>query len=183
MLEESKNSEPVRIECVETWFDEIRNRKLPWWEHWLINAEYWWHDLAWGIYRWFKPCHQPVRDAIPRAWCDCTELILQVNFAIIKEFVENEKDSVTWDDPERPGLMAAGKWLRDSYDYITKHRGELQDQYSQALSCSNNLPLETRKAMSYEQKYGESNRIEQEIDDRDKQVLLGLAEHRQWMWT
>lgn len=183
LLEESKDLEPVAITCVETWFDEMRQRKIPWWERVCVDVEHWWHDTTWGIYRWFKPCHQPVRDAIPRVWTDCTELIVDVNFAIIKEFVENEMDGVVWDDPERPQLVAAGVWLRESYDYITKHRGELQAQFSKALNVSNNLPLETRKQMTYEQKYGESNRIEQEIDDRDKKVLAGMAEYRQWMWT
>lgn len=183
MLEEAEVSESVEIKCVETWFEEIRNRKIPWWERVWIRVEHWWHDTVWNVYRWMKPCHQPVRDAIPREWCDCTELILQVNFAIIREFVENEMDSVVWDDPERPQVMAAGEWLRESYKYITETRVELQDQYSQALNHSSDLPLEIRKAMTYEQKYGESNRIEQEIDDRDKQVLMGMAEFRQWMWT
>lgn len=182
-LEESKNTEPVRIECVETWFDEMRSRKSPWWETLMIRVEHWWHELAWDVYRWFRPCHQPVRAAVPNTWIDCTELILDVNFAIIKEFVENEMESVTWDDPERPHLLAAGVWLRESYDYITRHRVELQEQFSEALRVSSDLPLETRKRMTYEEKYGESNRIEQEIDDRDKKVLLGMAEYRQWMWT
>jgi hypothetical protein len=183
LLEESKHEEPKQITCVETWFENIRQQKIPWCEHWMIKLEHWWHELTWDVYRWFKPCHQPVRAAVPQHWCDCTELILLVNFAIIQEFVEQEMDNVVWDDVDRPQLVAAGQWLKESYTYITKHRAELEEKFTQALRSSEDLPLETRKAMTYQQKYGEANRIEQEIADRDKQVLLGMAEHRQWMWT
>jgi hypothetical protein len=182
-LDEAKNSEPVKIECIETWFDEIRNRKLPWWESLWLDVTFWWHDTTWAIYRWFKPCHAPVRSAIPRTWTDCTQLILDVNFAIIKEFVEQEMASVVWDDPDRPELCAAGEWLKESYEYITKGRAELQQRFSDSLEAANNHPLQIRKQMTYEQKYGESTKIEQEIDDQDRKVLEGLARFRQWMWT
>lgn len=182
-LKASETETPVRVECVETWFEEIKNRKIPWWESVWIDVTHWWHLATWAVYRWFRPCHQPVRAAVPRKWMDCTELILEVNFAIIKEFVENEMDSVSWDDKDRPETMVAGQWLRNSYEYITKGRALLQDAYSKALREASDLPLEVRKAMTYEQKYGASNKIKAEIDERDKQVLLGLAEYRQWMWT
>ena len=183
-LEESKDPSTIkRIDCVETFFEEIRNSKTPWYLSWKWSIEHWVHDVSWNVYRWFVPCHKPVRDAVPRRWTDCTQLILDVNFAIIKEFVEEEMNNVVWDDPDRTQVFEAGVWLRDSYEYITKERALLEEKYNEALASKDNLPLETRKAMTYDQKYGEANRIEQEIADKDEQVIMGLAKHRQWMWS
>jgi len=174
---------PVRVDDMHQWFEDIKNRHVPWYESMWYSVERNFHDVVWSIYRWFVPCHQSVRQAVPRKWMDCTQLILDVNFAIIKEFVEHEMNNVTWDDESRPMVKEAGEWLRASYVYITKHRSELQQQYDEALASASDVPFEQRRTMTYTQLYGESNRIEQEIDDRDQQVLMGLAKHRQWMWT
>ena len=79
--------------------------------------------------------------------------------------------------------MVAGQWLRTSYVYITKHRAELQQQCSDALIVASDTPIQQRRQMTFDQIYGEFERIEQEIADKDQQVLLGLARYRQWMWT
>lgn len=182
--EEAKDPTNIkRIDCIEEFFEEMRNRKTPWYQSLWWSMEHWLHDTSWAVYRWFKPCHDPVRKAIPRAWSDCTQLILDVNFAIIKEFVEEEMDNVVWDDEARPILVEAGQWLRDSYEYITRGRAVLEDSYHAALKSKDDLPLAERKKMTYAEKYSEANKIEQEIEDRDEQVLVGMAKHRKWMWT
>jgi len=38
----------------------------------------------------FFPQHKKVRAAIPRTWADITSMIVDVNFAMIKEFYEDE---------------------------------------------------------------------------------------------
>ncbi|MFN9982851.1 MAG: hypothetical protein ACK53Y_23175, partial [bacterium] len=38
----------------------------------------------------FFPQHKKVRAAVPRAWADITSMIVDVNFAMIKEFYEDE---------------------------------------------------------------------------------------------
>lgn len=179
----SEDLKPVHIPDIQQWFEDTKNIKLPWYESMWYDIERNFHDAVWSVYRWFVPCHQAVRKAVPRKWMDCTELVLNVNFAIIQEFVEHEMDSVVWDDAARPEVMAAGQWLRTSYEYITKHRAELQQQCSDALIVASDLPPQQRRQMTFDQIYGEFERIEQEIADRDQQVLGGLARYRQWMWT
>lgn len=176
-------SKVVPMGDVHEFFESIKNRKYPWYERAWDRVHMWLYDASWSIYRWFNPCHKQVRSAIPNKWIDSTELILLVNFTIIKEFVENEMDSVVWDDVDRPTVFAAGKWLKESYEYITKQRDEMQARYNKALTIASDLPSETRKQMTYEQQYGDTNRIEAEIDKRDRRVLLGLAKYRQWLWT
>lgn len=53
--------------------------------------DYWW---AWA----FDPQHRDIAAAIPRNWQDLSELIVDVNFAIIKSFYKEAKESyVDWD--------------------------------------------------------------------------------------
>lgn len=175
-------SEIVPMGDVHDFFERIKNEKYPWYEQAWDRTHVWLYDTSWSIYRWFDPCHQQVRCAIPNKWIDSTELVLLVNFAIIKEFVEIEMDSVVWDDVDRPTVFAAGVWLKESYEYITKQRGEMQARYNEALKAASDMPTAVRKQMTHEQLYGDTNRIEADINERDKQVLLGLVEYRQWMW-
>lgn len=176
-------STSIRIDDMHQWFEDIKNIRLPWYESLWYDIERKFHDTVWWIYRLFRPCHQDVRRAIPRRWTDSCQLILDVNFAIIKEFVEHEMDNVAWDDSDRPAVQEAGKWLRESYTYITFHRHTLQGKHLEALRNAGEIPVNKRRTMTYDQIYGEANAIEQEIDDRDRRVLEGMAKHRLWMWT
>jgi hypothetical protein len=183
-IEESIKSENfTQITDIDDFFDKLKNKHIPWYKKLLIKIEQTFHKISWGVYRYFKPCHKPVRKAIPREWCDVTELVLLVNFAIIKEFVEEEMDSVVWDDEERPILLSAGKWLRESYDYITKERDVLLQNQDTELSIASNLSKQERKGLSYHQRYGKVNELEKLIAEKDKKVLLGLAEYREYLWT
>jgi len=183
-LEESKDSSKcVTIVDTDDWFDQIRNRVIPWYMKVWYAIERNFYEASWGIYRWLNPCHKPVRNAIPRRWCDVTELVLLVNFAIIKEFVEEEMDSVVWDDESRPEVLAAGKWLKSSYEYITKERAILENQQDEALKDASNMSKADRKNTTYKERYEKFNEIEAEIIKRDRDVLIGLAEYRVWLWS
>jgi len=183
-IEEVKDvSKLIHIKDVDDWFDQIKNRKVSWYESLWYKSQRYLHDISWSIYRWFNPCHKPVRNAVPRKWCDVTELVLLVNFAIIKEFFEEEMQNVIWDNEDNPKVVAAGKWLKKSYDYINKDREELLIKIDQAIREATDLPKEVRKNLSYNERYGMVNLLEEELSSRDRKVLIGLAEHRECLWT
>jgi len=183
-IEESKDpSKCVRITDIDEWFDQLRNRKIPWYESLWHKLERNFHDTSWTIYRWFNPCHKLVRKSVPRKWCDTTELVLLVNFAIIKEFVENEMNDVYWDNKDNPKVFAAGKWLNKSYEYIVSERNQLLDEIDKALQEATDLPKDLKKTLTYEERYGRVNILEAELASRDRKVLVDLAEHRECLWT
>lgn len=162
-------------------FDEVKesifNYNPTKWEKFWFGLKYEIHELSWKIYRQFKPCHSRIRNVIPKQWCDLTELTLLVNFEIIKSFVEDEMDIIDWEQSEETKEAAA--WLKSSYKYITEERKQLQDDLETAYSRVDFLD----KTLAYEEKYREVIAIEEKINDTDKEILIGLANHRAWLWS
>lgn len=156
----------------------------------------WYYDYIKPI---FKPKHSRLRKAIPRQWCDITSLIVDVNFEFIKAFYEDEyvDGIVDWSATEHHQEFA--RWLEQSYSYITKERPELEKQKEEAYPKSdgclfNNFEEITdekgRKLykfkdddISYEVKYGEVNRLEKLIEEKDTEILIQLIKRRDYFWT
>ena len=178
LLKEAENSPSVEIKDFDDFFDRIKNRKTSFWEDLWFNINYNSKEFAWKLYRWFKPCHQRIREVIPNRWIDLPDLTLSINFEIIKSYVEEEMDNVSWDHHEK--YIEVANWLRASYEYITKGRIELQLQFDKELEIASSS---SKKGMPYEERYGETNRIEGLIDEKDKEVLIGLANYRQYLWS
>lgn len=151
----------------------------------------------------FKPHHSRLRKAIPRTWCDLSHQVVEINFEIIKSFYEDEysKDIVDWGSDEHHKEFA--KWIESAYAYITKERPSLEKQMEEAYPKENNFDdlfyddgkdkngnvtrrmktCEERYGKSYEEVYGEVNRLEALIDKRDTETLKGLIERRAFLWT
>ena len=174
----SKEIDENKVKCysveeLESIFD--KEIKMTRFESFYISVKWWFHDLVWDTYRFFKPCHQRLRNVIPKRWCDLTELTLLINFEIIKSFVEEEMDNINWEsDPEH---KKAGEWLKASYKYITETKPALEKELSEAYK---NIP---KGKLPYEEKYKDVNRIEKTIDESDKAILIGIANYRQWLWS
>jgi hypothetical protein len=177
-LKEAENSPAVEIKDIDDFFDQIKNRKSSFWEDLWFNINYNTKEFAWKVYRWFKPCHQRIRKVIPNRWNDLPDLTLSINFEIIKSYVEEEMDNVSWDHHEK--YIEVANWLRTSYEYITKGRLELQKQFDKELEIASSS---SKKGIPYKERYGETNRIEALIDEKDKEVLIGLANYRQYLWS
>lgn len=178
LLKEAENSPAVEIKDIDDFFDQIKNRKSSFWEDLWFNINYNSKEFAWKVYRWFKPCHQRIRNVIPNRWHDLPDLTLSINFEIIKSYVEEEMDNVSWDHHEK--YIEVANWLRTSYEYITKGRLELQKQFDKELEIASSP---SKKGIPYKERYGETNRIEALIDEKDKEVLIGLANYRQYLWS
>jgi hypothetical protein len=177
-LENSKKEEPIRYtpEELQDFLESIKNRDYP-----LVNRiwdkiRFGFYDFTWYVYRLYKPCNQRIRKAIPRSWCDLTELTLLVNFEIIKSFVENEMNSIEWNSDEHH--KAAAAWLNSSYKYITEERVQLEEDLRIAY---NNVDY--RSELPYGEKYKEVHRIEKTIEESDKSVIIGLANYRNFLWS
>jgi hypothetical protein len=143
----------------------------------------------------FKPHHKRLRKAIPKKWSDLTHLIVVVNFEFIKSFYEDEYSTglVDWDATEYHKKFAT--WLEKAYYYIMIERPKLLKQQDDAYPEVN---LETETGVdknglrftkikntkeTYEELYGEVNRLDQLINKKDTKVLTDMIKYRDHFWT
>ena len=136
--------------------------------------KWWLNNFVWDVYRYFKPCHQQIRKAIPNRFTDICKLIRDVNFEFVKSFHDNEMDIIDWDADNHHKDFR--DWINKSYDYITIERPELQDQLSKSYPPP-------RAKGSYEEKYAEVIRLESLIETKDTELLLEIIKRRQMFWS
>jgi hypothetical protein len=149
----------------------------------------------------FSPQNKRYRKIIPRTWSDVSNLIEVVNFEFIKGFYEDEylHGHTDWEGTGGCAVEFA-KWLESAYDYITIERPALEKQMDAAYPVLPPLeelfvPCEyddTGKVKmlkmvddgrTYEEKYGEVNRLEQLIQDKDTEILTQLVKYRFFFWS
>lgn len=172
------------------------------WDIWDIVPYGWQRFYYDHIKTIFKPHHSRLRKAIPRQWWDLSGLIVDINFEIIKSFYEDEysKGIVDWNSDEYHKKFA--KWLESAYKYITVDRPTLEKQMDAAYPETNFDDMfhepkkdkygnvtrtmkscEERYGKSYEELYGEVNRLEALIDKKDTKILTELIKYRSYFWT
>jgi hypothetical protein len=133
------------------------------------------HDISWKVYRYFVPAHKQIRNSIPRQWTDITELIIIVNFEFIKSFYENEKDSTDWVGTSKQAAEFV-VWLEEAYNYIKVERPRLEIQISQSY------PHFDAKG-TYDELYGELNRLESLLEQKDTDILVEMIKKRGFFWS
>jgi hypothetical protein len=184
----------------ENFFYKIFGTRKPW--H-LIPFVPHWADLYYyeKIRPVFIPRNSRYRKVIPRNWTDVTSLIKIVNFEFIKGFYEGEylHGNTDW---EGTGIHAVefARWLESAYDYITIERPQLEKDMDNAYPPLRPIEewfevCETDKSgkikilkmkddgKTYEEKYGEVNRLEKLINDKDTEILIQLIKYRGFFWS
>ena len=172
--------------------------KLGIWNIWdLLPYKYsmWYYDYLTPI---FKPKNSRLRKAIPRQWRDISSLVVDVNFEFIKAFYEDEyvDGVVDWSATEHHQEFAT--WLEKSYKYIVDERPELEKQKDSAYPKSSSIddmfePTTDENGrkmyqmkddgIPYDVKYGEVNRIEKLIEEKDTGILIQIIKRRDYFWT
>ena len=184
-----------------TLFGKIRSyifEKYGIWDAWDLFPYSWRMTYYDKIRPIFKPQNQRIRKSIPRTWVDVTGLVVCVNFEFIKAFYEDEykADIVDWEATEHHSEFV--KWLEVAYAYITTERPQLQKDLENAYPPSKPIDemfeLKTDEngrrlfefkddGIPYEVKYKEVNRIEEEIETKDTDVIIELIKRRNYFWT
>lgn len=180
-------------------YDKFGIRKL--WQ--LIPFVPRWADLYYydKIRPIFNPQNKRYRKIIPRTWSDVSHLIEIVNFEFIKGFYENEylHGHTDWEGTGEHAVEFA-LWLESAYDYITIERPQLEKDMDNAYPPHPPInemfvPCETdekgkvkmfrmvERKESYEELYGEVNRLEQLIQDKDTEILSQLIKYRHFFWS
>jgi hypothetical protein len=174
--EEAKN-DPESVKCysVIELRDMLKDYKPSFWKGLWIDIEYKFNRCCWIVYRFFKPCRQRIRKLIPREWSDLSELTLTLNFEIVKSFVEEEMNSISWESDD--GHKQAGAWLKSAYKYITEERAEILKAIDVAYDTIDH------NVEGYYEKYDKVIKSENTLNDKDKEFLIGLAEYRPYLWS
>jgi hypothetical protein len=185
----------------DTLFRKVRNyifEKYNIWDIWDLFPYRWSLIYYDQIKPFFSPCNKRIRKAIPRQYRDVSSLIVDVNFEFVKAFYEDEykADIVDWDATEHHKEFA--QWLERAYEYITKTKPQLEkdlenaypphkgiDEMFELKTDENGKRLFEFKddGVPYEVKYKDVNRIEEEIEKRDTEVLTEIIKRRAYFWS
>jgi hypothetical protein len=163
-----------KFNSVEELMDHIKSKKYPWYESLYNNIKWTLSDWWWSVYRCIRPCHAPVRAAIPRGYIDGVELIRDVNFAIIKEFYEEDTSHVDWS--AHAEHQEFYNWLQKSYEYITCDRLIKDQELAQAWEHIDHSKPCTSK-------YARIEAIEGQIEQQDDKILQEMMKYRKYFWS
>jgi hypothetical protein len=127
------------------------------------------------------PSHNRIRKSIPNRWKDISELMLDVNFEMIKSFYEDEylKINIDWNASKEQ--KAFSNWLKKAYRYLTSDRIELLkniEDVNIGYTHKNFI-----KEKTYKEKYGELDRLEKILRKKDAKILTDMVKYREFFWT
>jgi hypothetical protein len=146
----------------------------------------------------FFPNNKKIRDSIPKTWSDITSLIVEVNFAMIKQFYDDEYmlGFVDWKSDEKHREFE--QWLQKAYTYISYKRPSLEAKMNESYPPLKPLdemfkPIvdqEGRKmfqfnddGVPYSEKYKKVIEFEEKIKNTDTKILKKMIEYRDFFWT
>jgi hypothetical protein len=102
---------------------------------------------------------------IPNTWTDKVWLIPHVNFTMVLHFVEQENCFENVDYTNSSEIHAKfEKELRECYDYIKFKRAEYEKKIEESYPSAE---MSINASATYEEAYGEVNRLEKELEDLD----------------
>jgi hypothetical protein len=140
----------------------------------------WYRTTKYKIRSIFKPFHQDIRNVVPREWADINDLIVSVNFAMIKSFKKEADEShVDWDGTEKHREFK--NWLDSAAHWIMIGKPKCQAQ-ADALHPPHPFD-DLQKGKTYEELYGEMNKMEKLMEDTDSKILREMIEYRGYFWT
>lgn len=152
----------------------------------------WLHDrwqFTWSYHMWydhikpiFWPRHPELRAAVPRTWHDLDTCIEEFLYAAVISYVEKEKGLEMWEaqDPEHEAKKRASE-LRECYEWAKTGRKAFQERVNAAYPPAK--CIRTEFARSYDELYGEVDRLEREFVALDDKWLMWIVQWRRHMWT
>ena len=118
---------------------------------------------------------------IPKTWTDKVWLIPHVNFTMVLHFVEQENCFETVDYTNSSEIHAKfEKELRECYDYIKFKRAEYEKKIEESYPSAE---MSVNASATYEEAYGEVNRLEKELEELDTKWLVWIVENRNFFWA
>lgn len=160
----------------------------------LLLNDFWLNEVYYGFTSLFNPKQKWLTRVIPNTWCDKSELIPQILFECLIHFVEKEEGlkqlDIDWDKEIKNGYLSKeyvdsviGVYtdLKKAYEYVKNERPFLQKQHEESYPP---YPLPNHmKGLKYEELYGEQDRLEKLIEEKDQWAMHTIVTHVDYMWT
>jgi hypothetical protein len=157
---------------------------------------YWIRDLYYKTCCFFNPRNKWLTKKIPKTWVDKDYIIELCLIESLREFVEGEDGLGQYEqsqtDPEYPAWQKQfDRELKEAYEIITIQLPQLQKQMDEAWDKVEKPPLGADELLkwlnnptpTYEERYGNIDRLEKEIDDLRTKVMTWIVVNRAKMWT
>lgn len=165
---------------------------------WTYGIRYWWgichvREFYHKVKNFFLPQQAWLVKGLYHNWCDKPELIQELLYRCIVNYVEEEKcfESIEWNHGDTYKECAA--FITDCYDWIKVRRPKLVDQIDKIISNSSNsaafnewvekggeYPQDKR---SYDEIYPNLTNLENELRETDLKYLTGIVKWREYLWT
>lgn len=154
-----------------------------------IFCPYYWRDLRYQVSCFFFHRNKWVIKSIPRSWVDLDTVYENVLFAGLVNYVEGEKcfDRIMWTSTEELAMKAK---IEEIYTWIKTGRSAAQKEIEAAypeIVKPLVFPISYKTPginnPTYEQLYGEVNRLEKLFFEKDTEYLTWLVVNRQYLWT
>lgn len=136
-------------------------------------------EIRGNIHRFINPFYPRFRKASPRhKYSDITEFSREINFALILDFWYEEilNGIVSWEDTDAHKKFY--KEIKNAVKYIEKYRPKLIARSDAELTKATR-----KKKGTFEQRYGKHNAIEEEIAEKDTEILIWFMREREMFWT
>ncbi len=137
-------------------------------------------EKYYAVKRWFKPFFPRWRASCKRhQYTDIVQLSVSSNFALIQDYWHEEvaKDTINWNADGHHKQFY--KELKAAIKYIEIDRKKLEEKADNALTTA----TLTKRKGTFQERYGKHNKLEQEIKDRDTDVIVWFIQNRDFFWT
>ena len=177
----------------------------------LLLNRYFWFDLKYKIKCFFYPKQKWLTDVIPNTFCDKVELIPNLLFACLVDYIEVEKKQnfirdvgYDWAEELKDGFVTQTyvntvnlreEELMKAYDYIKRGRDVIQARIDAAYPPRRDLDEMFEKSTKHEgyyeltvspertECYKEVNRLEAIKLEKDKECMRIIIKHHHQLWT
>jgi len=154
----------------------------------LTFDPYIWRDLYYNIKCWFRPQNRWVMKNIPNRWVDKDTIIETILFDCVVHYIEEEKtfEKIEWSNtPEIENMLKEiHQWVKTDRKLKFKERDAAYPPFGEVMKRVGGMgnPDKSPKK-SYEELYGEVERLEKFIESKDTEYLRWIVEHREYLWV
>jgi hypothetical protein len=148
--------------------------------------------LRYDINAFFRPRQKWLTKTIPRKWKDKPELIRDIMFTILVNYMEDEGGDSFFEDKMRDevklgyvseeyfsSLCKRMRLLKEVYIYIKKERPQLEKDIFKALPVVDFDKLHEISQEAYDEAYS----LEKQLGERDEWALQTILDNRHYLWS
>jgi hypothetical protein len=136
-------------------------------------------DFKWAVNNFISPCFPIWRNTIPRhKYADGVHLIIESNFNIILDFYNEASESyIDWESSEEHSNFY--KKLEEYKNWIKTERKKINDILDIELTIATN----NKHIKDYKEKYKTYDLLEEDLKNKETEILNWMVENRSYFWT